>query len=389
MLYIWISSFILFLFYLIIESMVLTKRRESIPLRITVTGIRGKTSVVRLLTSVLRQEGKTVVAKTTGAKPCLLRSDGTEEILKRKGSPSILEQKKLIKTACKEHAQVIVSEIMSIHAENHYIESQRLLKPHMVVLTNIRLDHTEALGNTKEDISRVFCFDIPEKATVFIPENEKNPEFLHCIHQKNCKYIKVDHNQSEFFSNNIKKIPYYIYPQDVDIVHSVCSHLNIQEKSIKKGILQVSADSGALKVWKYKKNNKSIFLVHGFGANDPESTLNTIKKIKNILPAAQKKITGLLCLRKDRGDRTLQWVTFLKNNQVQIFNKLFVSGGHSRYVKRKFKKATLLRTKNPELITDQIITGLEPNTVVLGLGNFKGTGNRLVDYWDKIGENIL
>ena len=161
--YIWIVSFVFFLFYLLIESNRLAKRREAIPLRITVTGIRGKTSVVRLLASVLQQTGKKVVAKTTGTKPCLLHSYGSEEILKRRGFPSILEQKKLVKIAHQEKADIVISEIMSIQAENHFMESQKILKPHMVALTNIRLDHTDALGQTKEDISRVFCLDIPEK----------------------------------------------------------------------------------------------------------------------------------------------------------------------------------------------------------------------------------
>ncbi len=385
---IWIVSFVLFLFYLLIESNRLAKRRESIPLRITVTGIRGKTSVVRLLASVLQQTGKKVVAKTTGAKPCLLHSYGSEEILKRRGLPSILEQKKLIKIAHQEKADVVISEIMSIQAENHFMESQKILKPHMVALTNIRLDHTDALGEIKEDISQVFCLDIPEKSTVFIPEQEENSVIINCIKKRNCKYVKIKNNITESFTNKLRKIPYHIFPSDLGIVYSICSHLNIDEKTIIKGIKNVSLDEYALKIWEYKKNN-TIFFVNGFGANDPESTLKTIAKIKEIVPLVPKKITGLLCLRKDRGDRTLQWVKFLKNNQKQVFNRLYVSGGYSGYAKRKLEKTTLIKTNNPELITEKIVTDLEDNSVLLGMGNFKGMGNRLVDYWEKIGENII
>ncbi|MFO7891004.1 MAG: poly-gamma-glutamate synthase PgsB [bacterium] len=386
MFYIWFLSVAIFFFYLIAESILLNKQRESIPLRITVTGIRGKTSVVRLLASVLRYDEKNVVAKTTGAKPCLIYQDGTEEVLKRRGLPSILEQKKLIKTAHKVNADVIVSEIMSIHPENHYIESQKILKPHIVAITNFRLDHTEAMGKTKENIAEVFCSDIPQKTTVFIPEKEKNSVILNCLKEKNCKNIEVKDNISKSCMTNIKKTPHHVFPADLDTVYSICNHLNIDKKVIEKGVINVSTDSGSLKIWEYRNNNKNLFLINGFGANDPESTLKTISKIKNILPADQKKITGLLCLRKDRGDRTLQWISFLKNNQDQIFDSLFVTGGHSKYVERKLKQVTLIKTKKPEEITEKICSHLKNQSVLLGFGNFKKTGNKLVNYWEKIGK---
>jgi len=385
MFYMWILFFFIFIFLLLLESIQLNKRRESIPLRITVTGIRGKTSVVRLLASVLREDGKNVVAKTTGSQPCIIYKDGTEAVLKRRGLPTILEQKKLIKIAHRNNAEVIVSEIMSIHPENHFIESQKILKPHIVILTNIRLDHTEAMGNTKEEIARVFCLDIPEKATVFIPEKEKNSVILKSPQEKQSTCIEVKKNISETHFDSIQKLPHHVFPEDVDIICSVCNYLNINKNSIENGIMNVSSDIGSLKIWTYQKNKKNLFLINGFGANDPQSTLKTISKIKNKLPA-NPKITGLLCLRKDRGDRTLQWVTFLKNNLGKIFNTLFISGGHSIYVKKKLEHSILITSKNPEIITDQICSHLKDQSILLGFGNFKETGDRLVNYWEKIGD---
>lgn len=384
MLYIWILSVSIFLLYLFTESIFLKKKRQSLPLRITVTGIRGKTSVVRLLASVLRQNGKKVLAKTTGAKPCLIYQDGREEILKRRGLPSILEQKKLIKIAYRANADVIVSEIMSIHPENHYIESQKILKPHVVILTNIRLDHTEAMGKTKEDIASVFCLDFPKKATVFIPEKEKNSVMLDCLKEKKCNLIEIKNNVFKSSMEDETALLSHIYPQDLDIIYAICNHLNIDKKIIEKGMMDVSTDSGSLKIWQFQKNKKSVYLINGFGANDPESTRKTISKIKKILPAEYKNITGLLCLRKDRGDRTQQWIKFLKNNRNQIFKRLFITGGQARYAARKIDNAHLITTKNPKKITEKIYSHLETKSILLGFGNFHGIGNKLVEYWEKI-----
>ncbi|MBC6948955.1 poly-gamma-glutamate synthase PgsB, partial [candidate division KSB1 bacterium] len=61
-----IFATIVFLLYLIYERISLNRHRNAIPLRISMTGTRGKSSVVRMLASVLREDGKKVIAKTTG-----------------------------------------------------------------------------------------------------------------------------------------------------------------------------------------------------------------------------------------------------------------------------------------------------------------------------------
>ena len=66
MIYLLLSLLGLFLF-LTFERLLLEQRLRKIPLRISVTGTRGKSAVVRMLASVLREDGRRVVAKTTGA----------------------------------------------------------------------------------------------------------------------------------------------------------------------------------------------------------------------------------------------------------------------------------------------------------------------------------
>ena len=139
-----IGTFLVFLIYLICESIIHKRRLNSIPLRICVTGTRGKTTVTRLLASILRENGKRVAAETTGSEAAIILPDSSELPLRRYGIPSIIEQKKLINRAWKLGADCIVSEIMSIQPENHYVESNKILKPGIVVITNTRKDHTEA-----------------------------------------------------------------------------------------------------------------------------------------------------------------------------------------------------------------------------------------------------
>ena len=157
---------------LVLEYYFHNRYLNRIPLRITVTGTRGKSSLVRMIAAVLREDGWRVTSKVTGSHARLIRPDGSESTLRRRGIPSIFEQKRVVRLAAGAGAECLVCEIMSIHPENHFTESRRLLKPHIVIITNLRPDHTDAMGGSPGEIARVFALDIPTGALVYLPEKE-------------------------------------------------------------------------------------------------------------------------------------------------------------------------------------------------------------------------
>ena len=69
------------------------RRLASIPERVVVNGIRGKSSITRLCAGALRGGGLRTVAKTTGTAARFVLPDGTEEPVHRKfGLANIVEQ---------------------------------------------------------------------------------------------------------------------------------------------------------------------------------------------------------------------------------------------------------------------------------------------------------
>ena len=67
---------------------------------------------------------------------------------------------------------VVLAEVMSLHPENHRVEVQKILKPHLVLVTNFRVDHTEAQGKSREEVASVLALDVPPGARAFVPEEE-------------------------------------------------------------------------------------------------------------------------------------------------------------------------------------------------------------------------
>lgn len=374
------------LLYLIVERVRLNLWLNSIPLRISVTGTRGKSSVTRLIASMLREHGMKVLAKTTGSEASLILPDGVETEINRRGFPSILEQKKLIKHATDLKVDCIVSEIMSIHPENHFVESQQMVKPQIVVLTNVRHDHTDAMGTTLDQIASVFALDLPAKATVFIPETENYAILSATVEQKNGQLIRVASETSDSLKASGFVPMKNEFTENIDLTFAVGKYLNIDDSTIARGIEKARHDIGHLQIWKFQvdKNKKTCYLVNGFAANDPMSTLKVISKIK-AERSLSAPIIALLTLRPDRAERTMQWIQFLSSDAGKIFSQLFIQGRHAAIVTRKLKRGFVVKDHAPQKIMEIIFDQAADHSVIMGVGNIVGMGKAMVDYWKSIG----
>ncbi len=361
-------------------------------MRICVTGTRGKSSVTRLIAACLRDSGMSVLAKTTGSKPCLIFPDGDEEEILRRGKPSILEGKKVLKTAAKRGIQALVQEMMSIHPESLQTESLRMMRPHLLVVTNVRLDHLDAVGNSKMDIARCFAAAIPEKSTVFLPEEELYPEFNQEADKKKARMILVPEKGLEDVAETSEKSSHLEFEQNIRLAVAVADFLKIERNKAFRAAFGAPPDFGSLKVWKSGKEftERSWYFVSAFAANDPASTEEVLEKLESRGLFEGKRRIGLLNLRKDRGDRTKQWFHALQEQGAFAFDRLVLIGDHAPVLCHKLKgrlaaAIKVLKTKNPEQLTGQLFELEDRETVVIGIGNMGGWGQRLVAYWENMG----
>ena len=108
-------------------------------------------------------------------------------------------------------------------------------------------------------------------------------------------------------------------------------------------------------------------------------------KAHEILFVKAGSYTGLLNLRADRPDRTVQWIDALNSGMAKEFARLYAIGGHANVVKRKVDKTQTLALKSPDIITQTIAEEMEEGGIIFGFGNIAGAGERLVEYWQREG----
>ncbi len=385
------------LLYLFFEKIFLAKRLRNVRLRICVTGTRGKSSVTRLIASVLREAGVKTLAKTTGSKPVWILPDGTEREVRRAGRPSILEQKKVLRAAVRFHADAVVAEMMSIKPECLRVESQKLLRPQILIITNVRLDHVEDMGRTKPEIAESMAAAIPCKGTALVSEEEFYPAFQEAAERAGATVVRVPEalRPREFLRGQGRA--FREFDENIKTALAVANFLKIQEETARLGIQKARPDFGSLKIFKVRLADpvRTWHVASVFAANDPESTGKALVHLKRQGGAFPGKMIGLLNLRQDRGDRSLQWLKALEDGFFDDFQRLVFIGDHARALGRRRKwaersrpKISVLPGKNPQKIMDMLFDCESGDALLVGLGNIGGLGGRLVDYWAKIGAEV-
>ncbi len=378
----------------ILENYLHKKRIRSIPIRIHVNGIRGKSTTVRLIASILREAGYHVLAKTTGTTPRIILENGKEESIRRRGPANIIEQKYFIKKAAYRKCNAIVVECMAVHPETQWVSEHRLIYSTIGVITNVREDHQDVYGPDFQDIANSLKLTIPKDGVLVTAEKKFFPLFQQQAKLLNTRCILVDPEQIDLSEKETSENTFF--QDNIAIALQVGKLLNIEENICWQGIVKAKPDPGALTLYKIKIDNKLVWFVNAFAANDRESILLIWNKIKRILPENLSN-SPTLAILNNRGDRVTRTIQFARILSEEIpVNHIFLVGQNSLLSYDQLRKngfpsehITLLPDKlSINQIMEQISHFIERKGVVYGLGNTRGFGLKIMDYLKEKGEKI-
>tara|TARA_Y100001970_G_scaffold169464_1_gene207204 strand:+ start:499 stop:1653 length:1155 start_codon:yes stop_codon:yes gene_type:complete len=365
-----INSLLIIIFILIIigsiEMQMHLKSLDKIPIRIHVNGTRGKSSVVRLIASGLRNGGYKTLAKTTGTVPRIINENGKDIELHRLRSASIGEQIKLIRYFSKQSPDVMVVECMAVNPQYQWISEHRIVRSNVSVITNVRKDHVDEMGATNKDIAYSLSNTIPYNSKLFTSEKKYFNIFKKVSKYRNTNIARASENNidKEYLNN----FHYLEHPENISLALEVCKELGVSENKALEGMLNTTPDPGALLIWDIKNNNN---FVSAFAANDPDSTLKVWNLIENKF---NNKICFFLNTRNDRRYRTLQLIDLVVK---KINPDLFIIRGDNINSKIYLNNESIkfkifaMDTSQDEVI--DYILQLKKYSVI-GIGNMVGWG---------------
>ena len=104
------------------------ERLEQLDVRVHVNGIRGKSSVTRLVAGVLREGGFVTVAKTTGSAARVIDRHGRETPIHRRGAATINEQVEVVGRHVTDDVEALVIECMAVRPLYQEFSQERMVR---------------------------------------------------------------------------------------------------------------------------------------------------------------------------------------------------------------------------------------------------------------------
>ncbi|WP_096440821.1 poly-gamma-glutamate synthase PgsB [Alteribacter populi] len=364
----------------LVERFTLDREIKRIPTRVLINGIRGKSTVTRLIMGILKENGERVVGKTTGTSARMMYWDQEEEepIVRGLQGPNISEQKRMVKKVVQKKADAFVSECMAVNPEYQKVFQARFVKANVTVIANVMEDHLDVMGPTLDDIAAAFSSTIPENGYVIIPQTTYQRFFERIAKKKNTEVVVAD--DSLIDEEYLKKFSFMIFPENAALALAVADVLNIDRDVALAGMLNAPVDPGAMRVHRFGKEVAPKYFFNGFAANDATSTLNIWERIKELDYPMEHRTVVMNC-RDDRVDRTLQFVQdvlpHLKADTLVLIGR-GVSPIVQAYKEDKLPFSNLVNLeKEPTQTVLHHLNELPGNSVVYGIGNIHGGGDEL------------
>jgi poly-gamma-glutamate synthase PgsB/CapB len=347
------------------------RRLKRIPIRIHVAGTRGKSTVTRLVAAGLRAGGHRVVAKTTGTRPTLIHTDGSQVEIRRWGAASIREQSSFIRAAAREQANAIVVEAMAIEPEYLGALERFYIKATDLLITNVRPDHQEQLGNSPDAMALAITRTIPTGNRVFATAEAATALVLAKTQQLQCQLIVIDDTLNSD-------------PDDVNLAlaRAVCRHYGIEDKISDAAMRDAQKESGAFTLQSITLRGRSVSFANAFSCNDVVSFQKLWQRHQpQGMPAA-----FLFNARADRPLRSRAFLSLLSRLAPDV--PLYVTQGtwplRQWAQKAGFdrKRVHLLPRGPAQQQLDRIGHDLTDGTVIWGTGNFRGAGADITTFVD-------
>ncbi|TGM07242.1 poly-gamma-glutamate synthase PgsB [Leptospira barantonii] len=393
---IFVFGFLILLFFLFLKN---EKRKhdlafQKIPIRIHVNGTRGKSSVTRLIHSILTEEGWNVFAKTTGSAPSLLFPDRSERRIFR-NKISIGEQRSFLRFASNNDAQAVILECMAVQPRYQKDSEDILISATHTILTNVRPDHGE-WTKSEEEILEGFSGTVPKEGTLFLGKSIVNSSadkyFEEVARRRKTKIINAESYgtsmpneetkpSSDFIEAALRSIRYPEHRENVEIAVCICKTLGVTETSILSGIRKTVPDPGALTITETNLDGKRQRFVFAFAANDTVSWDSILKENITIEDEKKQGFDSAIVVfnsKRERPIRTIEFAKFLGKSDV--FSKIYFFGAWEKLFRSFYKgNAELIVCKNDfrfDLQKPKLGSHLW-----IGAGNYQGPGRtRLLEF---------
>jgi poly-gamma-glutamate synthase PgsB/CapB len=253
-------------------------RLAAVPVRVHVNGIRGKSTVVRLLAGALRQAGWTVAAKTTGSAPRVIDPAGRDHPVPRTGAPTLLEQLDFFRHEVPAGADAAVVECMAIRPDYQRAAERRMVCSTLHLLTNVRRDHVEQLGRTLPAIARSLTAGFPRAGRILTAEAAPEPLGVLRTGADRLGSRLSPVAASTVTDREMADFGPFAFRDNVALALAAAEALGVDRATALAGMRAAPPDPGAARLVRHDRAGREVVWGDLFAVNDPESAVDTVER---------------------------------------------------------------------------------------------------------------
>jgi poly-gamma-glutamate synthase PgsB/CapB len=363
----------------VIEQRNHNRNLNTIPHRVLVNGIRGKSSITRLCAGALRGGSKVVVAKTTGTAARFIFPDASEEPVHRKfGIANVVEQIGIVRRAAVYHPDALVIECMAVMPALQEINQSKLIRSTIGVLCNVREDHLAEMGPTLDDVARSLSRSMPEGGICITAEKDRLEILQQEAAKRNCQLIAVD--PESVTDREMAGFGWITFKENVAIALAVAEQLGVDRHSALNGMWSAPPDPGVLSVARVLYGSKRLRFANIFAANDPESTYMNIEQLEKQRLISQP-LTMVINCRPDRMERNGQMGTLAGRVQPQhivLIGEMTRSARVNVPADLQSRVVDLGGKLPPERLVSEVMAVTAADASIVAVGNIHGQGEVLL-----------
>lgn len=291
---------VLFGLYLWLNARRAQQSRDRITHRVLVTGTRGKSGTVRLIHAALENNDIAAFGKITGTEASELFVDGTEHGTGRFGPATTGEMNASLIRAAKQGAGVGVFECMAVSPTLIQLVTDQMVRPEIVVIPTIRLDHLEEEGNDEVQIARSILEASQSAKTVVTGVTQ--PEIVAAFQE-----FAAERDMTLVFATPSEATPQVAghHPTNVAVALEVAKLLGLTEEAAIAGMREVSVEPRAQTFNRIQRTDGSeLLLIDLSAANDPQSA----RDARAALGLKREHIAPVIVNRWERPLRSLTFI---------------------------------------------------------------------------------
>lgn len=270
---------------------------DAVKVRVSVSGIRGKSGLTMLLEKAFRERGYATYAKQTGTDPVSYK-DGVAHPIDRRGKKVKLDETMWEMKRFSPYDVAIV-ENQAITEYTMRVFNRCLVRPHFLVFTNIRRDHQGDIARTLPGLARSFGASANRGSTVVSGEQrpELNDILRHHAEAQGASFVDVSVADEEY----------------VPGIESVAIVDKVLELATGEGLSGAAFEerlTGLRRHFRWWPSSRpGIRWFHGGEINDIDSTAAIRRYLARDEPGP---VTYVAYFRADRRDRTASFVGYLQ-----------------------------------------------------------------------------